>query len=78
MVTFLLPKQSSLPQVLVAGTVAAVAGTVAAVAAMCADVLGSQLGQGDDAQVAGAILGATLALALPSSPGGSGHNANSS
>ena len=42
-VTFLLPKQSSLPQVLVAGTVAAVAGTVVAVAAMRADVLGSGL-----------------------------------
>ena len=77
-VTFLLPKQSSLPQVLVAGTVAAVAGTVVAVAAMRADVLGSGLGQGDDVQVAGAILRVTLALALPSSPGGSGHNANSS
>jgi hypothetical protein len=77
-VTFLLPKQSSLPQVLVTGTVDAVAGTVAAVAAMRADVLGCGLGQGDAVQVAGAILGATLALALPSSPGGSGHNANSS
>jgi hypothetical protein len=46
--------------------VAAVAGTVVAVAAMRADVLGSGLGQGDDVQVAGAILRVTLALALRS------------
>ena len=44
----------------------------------CADVLGSGLGQGDDVQVAGVILGGTLALALPSSPKGSGRNVNSS